>query len=199
MAGGVADRQKNRLAAALGLGQRLGAPGSPIDRIMLVLKEVGTGLASETIFVGWSVGGRHGYAPSPSRQTAASASVTAPPDMPLMGSLGIFVGRVGPGRTERFLVAVLAPAGKESPGFVFDHAEPGRSQPQPGCLVCGIAGILGHPLALLSITPIFVQDIHRSTDSAKSPYGKYKAVTKVPVLGGAKSQQGKEKPRRGGA
>ena len=38
VAGGIADRQKDRLVAALRFRQRFGSPGPPIDRIVLVLQ-----------------------------------------------------------------------------------------------------------------------------------------------------------------
>ena len=44
VAGGIADRQQDRLAVALRLGQRLRAPGPPVDGIFLVLQQVGARL-----------------------------------------------------------------------------------------------------------------------------------------------------------
>jgi hypothetical protein len=38
VAGGVADRQQDRLIRTLGLLQRFRPPGPPVDRIVLVLK-----------------------------------------------------------------------------------------------------------------------------------------------------------------
>src|SRR5262245_17985743 len=60
MAGGVADREQDWLVGALCLGKRLGSPWPPVDGVVLVLQQIGTGLAGETVFVGWSGGiGRH--------------------------------------------------------------------------------------------------------------------------------------------
>src|SRR5262249_24972376 len=56
MAGGVADREQDRLVGALCLGERLGSPWPPVDGVVLVLQQIGTGLAGETVFVGWSGG-----------------------------------------------------------------------------------------------------------------------------------------------
>ena len=53
VAGGVADREQDRLARALGLGQRLGAPCPPVDRVVLVLQEIGAGLAGRGGFRSW--------------------------------------------------------------------------------------------------------------------------------------------------
>jgi len=47
--GGITDREKNWRVAALGLRQRFGSPGPPIDRVVLVLQEIGTCLGGETI------------------------------------------------------------------------------------------------------------------------------------------------------
>jgi len=40
MAGGITNREKDRLVFAARLGKRFFAPGIPIDRIMRVLKQV---------------------------------------------------------------------------------------------------------------------------------------------------------------
>ena len=51
VAGRIADREQDRLVGALGFRQRLRAPGPPVDRIVLMLKEIRAGLLGETIFV----------------------------------------------------------------------------------------------------------------------------------------------------
>ena len=43
VAGGVSDAQENRLVFLPGAGQRLLAPGIPVDRIVCVLEEIGGG------------------------------------------------------------------------------------------------------------------------------------------------------------
>src|SRR5271169_1170581 len=56
MAGGVADRQQDRPFAALRLDERLRTPGPPVDRIVLVLQQIGAGFLRETILLrsgGW--------------------------------------------------------------------------------------------------------------------------------------------------
>jgi hypothetical protein len=47
--GGITNREKNWLVAALSLRQRFESPGPPIDRVVLVLQEIRTGLCGETI------------------------------------------------------------------------------------------------------------------------------------------------------
>ncbi len=59
MAGGVADRQQDRLVTALGLRQRLGSPRPPVHRVVLVLQEIRARLASEAVLVGTDGGRRH--------------------------------------------------------------------------------------------------------------------------------------------
>ena len=60
MAGGVADRKQDRLVGALCLGECLGSPWPPVDGVVLVLEQIGAGLAGETVFVGRNGGiGRH--------------------------------------------------------------------------------------------------------------------------------------------
>ncbi len=54
VAGGVADREEDRLVLGLGPGQGFGPPGEPVDRVVLVLEEVRAGLAAQA--VGGSVG-----------------------------------------------------------------------------------------------------------------------------------------------
>ena len=49
MAGGIADREQDRLARALGFRQRLVAPGPPVHRVVLVLEEIGARLAREPV------------------------------------------------------------------------------------------------------------------------------------------------------
>ncbi len=51
MAGGVADRQQDRLAAVAGLGERRLAPRPPMHRIVLVLEQIGAGLARKPVTV----------------------------------------------------------------------------------------------------------------------------------------------------
>ena len=51
VAGGVADREQDRLVGALGFGERLRPPRPPIDRIVLVLEQIGTRLVGEAVFV----------------------------------------------------------------------------------------------------------------------------------------------------
>ena len=46
MAGGVTDRQKDRFVKCLGLGQSFCPPGSPMDRVVLVLQEIGGGFVA---------------------------------------------------------------------------------------------------------------------------------------------------------
>ena len=46
----VADRQQDRLAGALGFGQRLRPPRPPVDWIILVLEQVGAGFQVQAIF-----------------------------------------------------------------------------------------------------------------------------------------------------
>ena len=50
MAGRVADRQQNRLVLRARLGERFVAPREPVDRIVLMLLQVGTGFAGEAVF-----------------------------------------------------------------------------------------------------------------------------------------------------
>ena len=52
MAGGVADREQDRLSRALGLGERLWPPGPPIDGVLPVLEEIGARLPAKTISCG---------------------------------------------------------------------------------------------------------------------------------------------------
>ena len=49
MAGGIADREQDRLPRALGLGERLRPPGPPMHRVVLVLEEIGARLAAKAI------------------------------------------------------------------------------------------------------------------------------------------------------
>ena len=51
VAGRVADRQQDRDVALLGGGERFGAPGIPVDRVVAVLTEVRGGLVSESVHV----------------------------------------------------------------------------------------------------------------------------------------------------
>ena len=49
VAGGIADRKQDRLFLALGLGEGLRTPGMPVNRIVLVLQEVGAGFAAQAV------------------------------------------------------------------------------------------------------------------------------------------------------
>ena len=55
MTGRIADREQDRPFALLRLGERLGSPGPPIDRVVLVLQEIGARLLREAILVGGGV------------------------------------------------------------------------------------------------------------------------------------------------
>ena len=61
MAGGVADREENGSIAALGLRQRFGSPWPPIDRVVLVLQQIRTGLGGQAITATVSGGGRGAF------------------------------------------------------------------------------------------------------------------------------------------
>jgi len=56
MTRGITNREKNGLVALLGLRQRFGSPGPPVDWVVLVLQEVRTRLGGETVSA--SFGGR---------------------------------------------------------------------------------------------------------------------------------------------
>ena len=49
MAGGIADGEEDGLVLGLGLGEGLLAPGHPMNRIVLVLEEIGAGFVGEEI------------------------------------------------------------------------------------------------------------------------------------------------------
>ena len=49
VAGGVADRDEDRLVLAAGAGERLLAPRVPVDRVVRVLEQVGGGLCGESV------------------------------------------------------------------------------------------------------------------------------------------------------
>jgi hypothetical protein len=49
VAGGIADRQKYGLVAALRFGQSFGSPGPPIDWIVFVLEQIRARLFGETV------------------------------------------------------------------------------------------------------------------------------------------------------
>jgi len=51
MAGGIADREQDRLVGGLGSGEHHIAPGLPMNGIVLVLKEVGARLLAEAVMV----------------------------------------------------------------------------------------------------------------------------------------------------
>ena len=50
VAGGIADREQDRLVLAAGLGKSVRAPGAPVHRVVLVLEEVGAGFVAEQVF-----------------------------------------------------------------------------------------------------------------------------------------------------
>ena len=50
VAGGVADREQDRLVVARGLGERRLAPRAPVDRVVLVLEQVRARLVAEQVF-----------------------------------------------------------------------------------------------------------------------------------------------------
>ncbi len=50
MAGGVSDGEQDRFVGALGLGKSLRRPRPPVNRVILVLDEVRTGLVGKTVF-----------------------------------------------------------------------------------------------------------------------------------------------------
>ena len=52
VAGCVADGQQDRLVGALGFRQRLRPPGPPVHGVVLVLQQIGAGLAGEAVFEG---------------------------------------------------------------------------------------------------------------------------------------------------
>ncbi len=58
--GRVADREEDRLAFRAGLRERFLAPGVPVDRVVLVLKKVRTGLGGQAIRHGPSISPRRG-------------------------------------------------------------------------------------------------------------------------------------------
>ena len=49
VAGGIADREQDRLVGFLRLGQRGGPPGAPVDGVVLVLQEIGAGFRAELV------------------------------------------------------------------------------------------------------------------------------------------------------
>ena len=51
VAGRVADREKDGLVLLLGLREGLDTPGIPVDRIVLMLFEVGTEFLGEAVFL----------------------------------------------------------------------------------------------------------------------------------------------------
>ena len=50
VAGGITDGKQDRLVGGLGLGQRGRPPGAPVDGVVLVLEQIGTGFVAEEIF-----------------------------------------------------------------------------------------------------------------------------------------------------
>ena len=58
VAGCIADGEKDGLVGSLGFSERGRGPGTPMDRIVLVLEEIGTGFVAEKVFahrsdLGW--------------------------------------------------------------------------------------------------------------------------------------------------
>src|SRR3546814_1025658 len=47
--GGIADRKQDWLVLALGVRQGVGAPGAPMDRVVLVLLQIGAGFFGEAV------------------------------------------------------------------------------------------------------------------------------------------------------
>ena len=68
----VADREEDRLVLGLGLGERLGTPGIPVDRVVGVEQQVGARLPGEP------VGGRPRLWPGRRRGPAARAARSMP-------------------------------------------------------------------------------------------------------------------------
>src|SRR5579871_4118736 len=64
VAGRVAYRQQDRLVGPLRLAERVRTPRPPVDRVCLVLQQIGTRLAGETVFMPMRSGGGHGFQPS---------------------------------------------------------------------------------------------------------------------------------------
>ena len=50
VAGGVPDREQDWLVGPLGFGERLGAPGPPVHRVVLMLEQIGAGLVLQSVF-----------------------------------------------------------------------------------------------------------------------------------------------------
>jgi len=61
VAGGVADAEEDGLVVLGGALKRFGSPGIPVDRIVLVLKQVGAGFLRESILHLFLVSFRDGY------------------------------------------------------------------------------------------------------------------------------------------
>ena len=51
VAGGIADREQDRPVGPLGLGQGLRSPRPPVDRVVLMLQQIGTGFCSKPVIV----------------------------------------------------------------------------------------------------------------------------------------------------
>jgi hypothetical protein len=49
VAGGVADREEDGLLVAERLSEGVGPPGTPVDRVVLMLEEIGTGFVAEQV------------------------------------------------------------------------------------------------------------------------------------------------------
>ena len=60
VAGRVADREEDRLVLGLRPGERLGAPGIPVDRVVRVLEQVRAGLAGQAVGGMFGAGVGHG-------------------------------------------------------------------------------------------------------------------------------------------
>src|SRR5690606_28090733 len=73
MAGRIADRQQDRPVGGSGLGEGGLSPGAPMNRIVAVLAQIGTGLLVEKIALGQGIGhGGASWARERSRQNDGS-------------------------------------------------------------------------------------------------------------------------------
>ena len=93
VAGGVPYRQQHRFVLRLGLGEGLGSPGVPVDRVGRVRLEIGAGLVAESISTF-----RHHVL---SDTKAAMIAFACPPGHPRQGSFGGRLSRWWPCETIR--------------------------------------------------------------------------------------------------
>src|SRR6185437_3476202 len=87
MAGGIADREQDRLVGRLGGGEHAGAPGLPMHRVVLVLQQVGAGFVGERVSVHekqTAVAGRGALHPAGFDYTVRPATRANPIDLPPM-------------------------------------------------------------------------------------------------------------------